>query len=474
MVKKIFITQILFFISFAGKSINNKRPNIVFILADDLGWTDLECMGSDFYETPNIDNLRNAGMLFTHAYANAPNSAPSRACLLTGKYTPRHGIYTVSSSARGMVENRKLIPMPNNMVLSTEFTTFPGILRENGYRTIFIGKWHLGRDEAGNGPLSHGFDINIAGDDTGAPYTYYYPFCSKNGRCLENLNLNDSTYSYLTDRLTEEAVQQIRKSGNRPFFLYMSHYAVHTPLEGRKDIVKKYLHKSPGKNHNNPSYEAMIQSLDESVGRIVQVLKEENRLDNTLIVFFSDNGAMLDGISNNSPLRGGKGTPYEGGNRVPLIFSYGDKIEANSINEMNVIGLDLFPTFLDFAGIAIPEDLDGISLKKLILKEEDSSMERNLYFFFPAYLESYRNPENFRTTPYSSIISGDWKLIYFFEDDKFELYHLKNDIGESNDLSKKLSIKGNDLLIKLKKWEQMVNASVNFEPNLFYMPKYPN
>lgn len=407
-------------------------------------------------------------MLFTHAYANAPNSAPSRACILTGLYTPRHGIYTVDSSERGKAENRKLIPMPNNTVLSTSFTTFPAILHANGYRTIHIGKWHLGSDTDGNGPLNHGFDVNIAGDNNGAPYTYYYPFCSKNGQCLKNLNLNDSTYSYLTDRLTEEAVQQIRKSKDHPFFLYMSHYAVHTPIQGRKDIVDKYRHKSPGKRHNNPTYAAMIQSLDESVGRIVQVLQEENKLDNTLIIFFSDNGAMLDGISDNSPLRGGKGTPYEGGIRVPLIISYGNKIEANSTNKMNIMGADLFPTFLDFAGIAIPKGLDGISLKKSIFKQEDKNIKREIYFFFPAYLESYSNPDNFRATPYSSIISRDWKLIYFFEDDRYELYDLKNDMRESNDLSRKMSSKGNDLLIKLKNWQRIVHAPVNFELNTLY------
>ncbi len=470
MVKKIFITQILFFNFFVGKGINNKRPNIVFILADDLGWTDLGCMGSDFYETPNIDNLRKAGVLFTHAYANAPNSAPSRACILTGLYTPRHGIYTVDSSERGKSENRKLIPIPNNMVLPTTFTTFPIILHANGYRTIHIGKWHLGSDTDGNGPLSHGFDINIAGDNNGSPYTYYYPFCNKKGQCLKNLNLNDSTYRYLTDRLTEEAMQQIRKSKDQPFFLYMSHYAVHTPIEGREDLVDKYRHKSPGKRHNNSTYAAMIQSLDESVGKIVQVLKEENKLDNTLIVFFSDNGGMLDGISNNSPLRGGKGTPYEGGNRVPLIVFYGDKVEANSINKMNVVGLDLFPTFLDFAEIPIPQNVDGISLKKSILKHENNKT-RDLYFFFPAYLESYSDPNTFRATPYATIISNEWKLIYFFENSHSEIYNLKDDIGELVDRSRTDKKKVAKMRKQLFKWMRQVNAPVNFQQNPLYLNK---
>lgn len=270
--------------------------------------------------------------------------------------------------------------------------------------------------------------------------------------------------------MTNEAVLQIKAAGKQPFFLYLSHYAVHTPIQAQKKIVEKYIWKKAGKRHNNPEYAAMIESLDNSVARILQTLEEENKLNNTIIVFMSDNGGMLDGISDNYPLRGGKGTPYEGGNRVPLIISFGDKIKANSTNHINVMGADLFPTLLDFAEIPITHTIDGVSLKGELSGKHNPERGRDLFFFFPAYLESYGNSDSFRATPYSSIISGDWKLIRFFEDARTELYNLKKDTGESNDLSKKYTSKVRDLLIKLESWEQKVHAPVNFELNPLYKP----
>ncbi len=450
----------------------NPKPNIVFILADDLGWSDLGCTGSDFYETPNIDKLRNAGMLFTRAYTNAANSAPSRASILTGLYTPRHGVYTVNPPDRGKPENRKLIPMPNKDILDTSFVTFPEILRANGYRTIHIGKWHLGTDEDQTGPLANGFDVNIAGNHIGTPHSYYYPFCNQAGKCLPNLNLSDSTYRYLTDRLTQEAVTHIKQNKDRPFFLYLAHYAVHTPIQAKTEKVEKYRQKPAGKHHNNTTYAAMIESLDESVGSIIETLKEENLLEKTLIVFLSDNGGMLDGITDNSPLRGGKGMPYEGGNRVPFIVSYGNKIAKNSTSDVPVMGADLFPTFLDFANIKQKSPTDGKSLKSVLTKGKSSKIsKRNIYCYFPAYLESYGDENSFRATPFSSVISGDWKLIHFFEDNRSELYNLKNDIGETTDLSKINTKQTRKLTGKLQKWMNRVNAPTHFQKNPLYLNK---
>ena len=468
--KKVWITNTCVSLSLLVQAQANDKPNILFILADDLGWTDTGCTGSDFYETPNIDALRKSGVLFTHAYTNAANSAPSRASIMTGLYTPRHEVYTVPPVDRGKAENRRLIPKATKTFVDDSLIFFPQILHANGYKTVHIGKWHLGSDEQSNGPLSRGFDVNIAGDTNGHPFSYYYPFCNSNHtQCLSNLNLNDSSYQYLTDRLTEEAVKQIKETKNQPLYLYMSHYAVHTPLQGKDDLVNKYENKKLGVNHQNPVYAAMVESLDESVGRIVQALKDENKLSNTLIVFFSDNGGMVDGISNNTPLRGGKGTPHEGGNRVPLIFSYQGKIIPNQTNETNVIGTDFFPTFLDFANISIPSNLDGISLKESILTNKDCEIERDLFFFFPAYLETYRNNNTFRATPYSSIISGNWKLIYFFEDNSCELYNLKDDIGEKKDLSKVEIETANNMLYRLNTWLTNVNAPTKFEKNPLYV-----
>lgn len=453
-------------------TVQNEKPNIFFILADDLGWTDLSCTGSDFYETPHIDKLRSAGMLFTQTYTNAANSAPSRASILTGLYTPRHGVYTVNPSDRGKSENRKLIPLPNKDTLDTALVTFPEILRANGYRTIHIGKWHLGTDENQTGPLANGFDVNIGGTHIGTPYSYYYPFCNKAGACLPNLDLSDSTYQYLTDRLTQEAINQIKLSKEKPFFLYLAHHAVHTPLQAKAEKVEKYRDKPVGKRHNNATYAAMIESLDESVGRIIETLKEENLLENTLIVFLSDNGGMLAGISDNSPLRGGKGMPYEGGNRVPMIVSYANKIKNNSTSNIAVMGADLFPTFLDIAGVKSGVKTDGKSLKNILFQTKVPKIaKRPLYFYFPAYLESYGDENSFRATPFATIISGDWKLIYFFEDGHSELYNLKKDIGESVDYSKTDKKKARKMRNKLFKWMKQVDAPTQFRQNPFYVNK---
>lgn len=356
--------------------------------------------------------------------------------------------------------------------MDTTFATFPKILQANGYRTIYIGKWHLGSEENQTGPLANGFDVNIAGAHIGTPYSYYYPFCNQAGECLPNINLSDSTYRYLTDRLTQEAITQIKQSENQPFFLYLAHYAVHTPLQGKAEKVDKYNRKAVGKRHDNATYAAMIESLDESVGRIIETLKKENKLENTLIVFLSDNGGMLAGISDNYPLRGGKGMPYEGGNRVPMIVSYGNNIHKNSTSNIPVMGADLFPTFLDFANVRCEKITDGKSLKNILLQGQLNEMtKRSLYFYFPAYLESYGNENGFRSTPYASIISDDWKLIYFFEDHRSELYNLKSDIGESVNRFRTDKSKADKMLEKLFKWMKQVDAPVNFQQNPLYLNK---
>ncbi len=467
MKKRKYLYSTSFVIGLSFNLLAQSKPNIVFILADDLGWTDLGCMGSDFYETPHIDQLRKEGMLFTQAYSNAPNSAPSRASIMTGLYTPRHGVYTVSPPDRGKAENRKLIPMPNNEELSNTFITIPQVLKQNGYRTIHIGKWHLGNNDSINSPMAHGFDINIGGGRQGAPYSYFYPY-GKGDKKLPGLSPSDDT-SYLTDRLTNEAIKQIEISGEQPFFLYFSHYTVHTPLEAKPEIEERYRNKKSGIRHKNATYAAMIQSLDESVGRIIKTLKRRGLYHNTLIIFMSDNGGMLNGVSDNTPLRGGKGTPYEGGNRVPLIISYSNKIEQNSLCTEPVVGIDIFPTILDFTHISIAKQLDGVSLKKR-LTSDVLLPQRNLYFFFPAYLESYDNKEAFRATPYSSIISNNRKLIYFFENNQYVLYNLSDDIGEQKDLSNSEREMALDMLNRLKEWQKKVNAPFDFKRNFRYRP----
>lgn len=465
--RKTIVVGIALASTFSVYSKKNDRPNIVLIFADDLGWTDLKCTGSDFYETPSIDSLRSKGVLFTRAYSNAANSAPTRASLMTGLYSPRHGVYTVNPPERGKASERKLIPYKNKAELPTSFVLLPRLLKSAGYRTIHIGKWHLGSEENATGPLSHGFDVNIGGGSEGTPRSYFSPYQSHNGIAHYNLPPGEDG-EYLTDRLTSEAIDQIYKSNDAPFFLYLAHHAVHTPLQAKPELIDKYKKKQPGNRHYNPIYAAMVESLDQSVGRIVNALRESNQLDNTLIVFTSDNGGMLNRISDNSPLRGGKGNPYEGGNRVPLIMVWKDKIVEGCTNSTPVMSADFLPTFIDLAGVKTKHETDGVSLTPLIDPATNGSIERPLFFFFPAYLENYATTPGFRATPYSSVIKGDWKLIHFFEDDRDELYNIAQDVGETTDLTSSNSTKQKELRQLLNKWLIEVNAPITFQKNPLY------
>lgn len=408
------------------------RPNIVFIMADDLGAHDLGSFGSDFYETPHIDRLASQGVRFTQAYAGGANSAPSRACFMTGMYPPRHGVYTVSPSERGDVQKRRLIPVKNTEEVAASFVTLAEVLQQAGYQCAHIGKWHMGDDREGTGPLSQGFDLNIGGDRMGSPYSYYYPYCNKTQtRCHWALE-GGKEGEYLTDRLTTEAERFIRqRDPSQPFFLYLSHYAVHTPLTAPQDLVDKYRRKLPGKHHSNAVYAAMVEKLDEGVGRICALLDSLELADNTLLVFCSDNGGTFQ-ATDNYPLRGEKGTPYEGGIRVPLIMRYPAKLKAGTTCDVPVMNIDFFPTLVDEANGIRPTGLDGQNL--FTLMGAQSAASRELYWHFPAYLESYRDA-GFRATPYSIVRSGAWKLIYSYETTCSRLFNLQTDEAEQTDLS---------------------------------------
>lgn len=441
------------------------KPNIVFILADDLGWTDLGVMGSDYYETPNIDRLASEGILFDNAYAAAANSAPSRACMMTGMYTPRHGVYTVSPPDRGDRTKRKFIAIPNTQDVRADFVTMAEALQEQGYQCGHIGKWHLGDDADGTGPLSQGFVWNIGGNRAGAPYSYFYPYCLRNkSKC--HLGLDEGKPGeYLTDRLTEEAVSFMKSHKEGPFFLHLSHHAVHTALQAPDSLIAKYRNKAPGKYHTNPVYAAMIEKLDDSVGRVCQVLEDLGIADQTLIIFYSDNGGS-EPVTDNYPLKGGKGMPYEGGSRVPLIMKWAGRIEPGTRSSVPVTGVDFYPTFVTLAQGKPASDLDGKDIFAL-LKNEDA--DRDLFWHFPAYLESYLNGgKDFRAKPYSSIRSGDWKLIYNYEDKSVELFNLKEDIGESRNLSATHPRKRDELYRKLMRWIEDTHAPVPTKLNPYY------
>ncbi|MBO3699921.1 sulfatase [Roseivirga sp. E12] len=437
------------------------RPNIVFILADDMGWKDPGFMGNTYHETPNLDRLSKMGTMFTNAYANAPNCAPTRASLMTGQYTPRHGIFTVATAERGKSENRKLIPPINKHVLAPAFVTFPELLQKEGYATASMGKWHLGGSPRTN-PLAQGFDVNIGGDQRGSPRSYFSPY--------KNEQLPDGPEGeYLTDRLTDEALSFIDDNKEKPFFLYLTHFAVHTPLQGKKELVDKYDKKPRPDGIHNPKYGAMVESLDESVGRVMDKLSELGLEENTIVVFFSDNGPYFR-ASEATPLRGSKGMLYEGGIREPLVIYWKGHTTAGKVIDEPVIGTDFYPTFLDLAGIKKDKQLtlDGESLLPLL--EAGKSLEREaLYWHFPAYLEPYGGmKEKWRQVPASAIRMGDWKLIENFETGALALYNLKTDMSESINLAEREPEKREELFKALTKWRLEVNAPIPVELNPEY------
>ncbi len=438
------------------------RPNIIFIVADDLGWADLSSYGSQYYETPNIDSLAAAGMKFTSAYA-CPNCAPTRAALMSGQYAPRTGIYTVGSGARGLEKFRKMIPVPNRTELALSVVTVAEVLHAAGYRTASMGKWHLGGGKYL--PTNQGFDINIGGNERGAPGRggYFSPY--------NNPNLIDGPPGeYLTDRLTEEAVRFIKANRDRPFFLYLPHYAVHTPLSAKPDLVAKWKRKPPVGGQSNPVYAAMIDSLDQGVGRILQTLDEVGLADRTVVIFYSDNGGVggyhragveANEITDNAPLRGGKGMLYEGGIRVPLIVRYPGVTKPGSVSDVPVINVDFYPTLAEIAGAKLDPDqvLDGTSFLPVLASGGRARAARPpLYWHFPGYLQGKADVGAWRTTPAGAIRMGDYKLIEFFETGTIELYNLRADISEQNNLATKMPDKARELHERLVAWRKATHA----------------
>lgn len=439
----------------------HKPPNVVFIFIDDMGWRDVGFMGSRYYETPHIDKIARQGMIFTNAYSNAPNCAPARACLMSGQYGPRHGVYTVNNSDRGPSKRRKLIPIENTTDLLSDIVTIAEALKPAGYVSASMGKWHLGTDPE-VGPIGQGFDVNVGGFRAGhPPKGYFVPY--------GNPELPDGPPGeYLTDRLTDEALKFIEANKNNPFFLYLTHYAVHTPLQAKAELIKKYENKPGSGGQNNPKYAAMIESTDQGVGRIMDKLDALNLTDNTVVFFFSDNGGVRT-ITSNAPLRGGKGMLYEGGIREPMCVRWPGVVEAGSYCDTPIIGIDFFPTLLDIAGVRKSKGklLDGKSIFPL-LKGGHTLNRKALFWHFPAYLqgraEGARDPY-FRTRPAGAVRVGDWKLIEYFEDGALELYNLKEDIGEKKNLVNVKPEKTKELHDLMLAWRKAVNAPVPTELN---------
>lgn len=441
----------------------NEKPNIIYINADDLGVMDVG-FNSSRYHTPNIDRLRAEGMLFTEAYAPAANCSPSRACCMSGQYGPRHGIYTVGSSERGRSKDRKLIPVQNTEYLALDNLTIAGALKAGGYKTIHLGKWHLGDD-----PTKQGFDVNIGGDMSGSPKGgYFSPF---KGGPMVSFNDQYPPETHRVDIFADQAVRFMRENRDHPFFMYMAYYSVHSPLEEVPEFVEHYKNKNV-----RADYASMIEKMDQGIGKILDELEALGLKDNTIVLFTSDNGGVRE-ISHQDPFRAGKGSYFDGGIRVPLAVRWPGRVAAGSTCDTPVIGVDFYPTFLDVAGLPVSQGkiLDGVSLMPL-LTQNGPFPDRALFWHFPVYLQAYAGAVDdshdplFRTRPGSAMRYGKWKLHEYFEDGTIELYDLEKDVGERNNIADSYPEKAAELHEMLKQWRADAKAPAPTRQNPEYDP----
>jgi len=458
-----------------------KKPNIVFILVDDMGYTDLGCYGSRFYETPNIDRLAMEGIRFTDAYAACPVSSPTRASIMTGLYPVKTGITDWIPGRQATNSGSpadKLIALPFNLNLRLEEVTIAEVLKENGYRTMISGKWHLGETEE-YWPEHQGFDINKGGYSKGSPQRnsdangYFSPY--------GNPRLEDGPIGeYLTDRQTDEAIKFIRDSNEKPFFVYLSFYAVHNPMQGKEKLIEKFarkadsmlltkqqaftrqrdwIRKSMSENYkeriiqSNPVYASMVYSVDENIGKLIAEIKSLDLEKNTVIIFTSDNGGLSTSEGSptcNYPLRAGKGWLYEGGIRVPLIIKYPGKVKSGTIINSPVSSIDYFPTIVEITGSRAENlPVDGISIVPLFKK--DQLPDRPLFWHYPHY-------SNQGVEPGSAVRLGKFMLIDNFERERQELYNLEDDISEENDISAQNPGKTKELFEILNQWRKENNV----------------
>ncbi len=443
------------------------KLNVILFLIDDLGWRDTGCYGSSYYRTPHIDRLARDGVRFTQAYSACAVCSPTRAAIMTGKYPARLLLTDWLPSGRWdpqarLVEGRFLRGLP------LEERTLAEALQEAGYITANIGKWHLG-SEPFSLPEHHGFDINVAGNAHGAPGQYFFPYAGDwsiptTGKKARWQVLPDGKPGeYLTDRLTDEALRFLEDHQRQPFFLYFPHYGVHTPLQAKAEMIAKYEAVAEGERQGEPAYAAMVESVDESVGRVLAKLQELDLADSTVVIFTSDNGGFYNATSN-APLRANKGAYYEGGIRVPLLVKWPRLAEPGRVVETPVISTDLYPTCLTAAGLPLrpQQHLDGVDLSPL-LHGAGGIADRALFWHYPHYNE---HPSS---VPSSVIRRGPWKLIESFDPAAVELYHLEEDLGESRDLASQYSERVSELQRELAAWREAVDAEM-MRPNPDYDP----
>lgn len=444
-----------------------ERPNVILIVADDLGWADLGCYGSTFHRTPQLDRLAAGGVRFSQAYAACPVCSPTRAALMTAKHPARLHLTDWLPGRPDMPSQRLLRPALRQQ-LPLEEVTIAEVLHEAGYVAGQIGKWHLGG--AGFGPAQQGFDITVAGDARGSPVSYFAPF-GTGDRGIPGL-ADAPQGEYLTDRLTKEALRFIDDHQARPFFLYLPHYAVHTPLAAKQDLQATYpaWDGVPHGRQENPIYAAMLESVDQGVGRIIARLGELQLTDRTLVVFTSDNGGLAtrEGpntpATNNSPLREGKGWLYEGGVRVPLIVSWPGRIGPR-VESTPVWSADLPVTALTLCGQKFPPPVDGQDLSTLLV-EQKPLPPRELYWHYPHYA-------NQGSRPGGSVRDGDWKLIEFYETGRRELFNLANDVSENKNLAEQHPDQVERLAAKLAAWRREADVQMP-RSNPGYLPNPPD
>lgn len=446
-----------------------ERPNFVFFLVDDLGWADVGCFGSTFYETANIDALCESGMKFTTGYAACPVCSPTRASIMTGRHPVRVDITDWIPGHRAKPSHHpKFRHIDDRDNLALEEVTIAEVLKQNGYTTFFAGKWHLG--DEGHWPKNQGFDYNIGGNSKGSPPGgYYSPW---NNPTLKAKKKDE----YLTERLTEESLQFLdTRPKDQPFLLYLSYYNVHTPITPyrkrfghyKEKASREFQDKAPSieehggesrSRQDNPNYASMVAAVDDSVGQVLDRLEELKLSDNTVVIFFSDNGGLATsrkaGPTSNLPLRSGKGWLYEGGVREPMIIRAPGVTKPGSVSDTPVVSMDFFPTMLELAGLPAMPNLhaDGVSLVPL-LSDKGELADRSLFWHYPHYHTS-------TWTPGASIRDGDWKLIEFYQLGDVELYNLKNDPGEKRNLSDSQPAKVQELIGKLHSWQKQMGAKM--------------
>lgn len=450
---------IVILLAFWGCELNaqtSEKNNILFIYADDLGYKDVGFTGGDYYLTPNINKLSKEGMIFNNAYSGGANCAPSRGCLISGQYTSRHGIYAVGTTSKGPVKEMRLMPVKNTRHLSPSNFTIADALKSAGYATGIFGKWHVGAESDKTDPLNQGFDVAM--DANGS----------------KKVSVTEDPKAIF--QITDAACKFIRENNDKPFFAFVSHHAVHGNHQARASTLAMFEAKAKGKNHSNALFAACIYDFDEAVGKVLACLKELGLEKNTLVVFSSDNGGTPN--SSQEPLRGNKGSFYEGGIRVPFIVRWPGKVKPGMTNNTPIINLDLYPTFAALANIKLPSNkiLDGENLLPVFKGEQTSTRRDKIFWHFPGYLDRtvIRGRDSlFRSRPVTTMRKGDYKIMLYHEEwmldggwdkrmtnNSVELYNLNSDPGERTNIASLNPHKRDELIKDLQGWIKSTNAKM--------------